>query len=307
MSNTYQETGIAVIILTYNQCQKTMNVVESLLAIKEPPFQILVWDNGSQDDTAVTLSHTFPTITVHQHNQNLGVASGRNAAAALATQLWQPTHLLFLDNDMRVEADFVKGLYAPFQEDTAVGQTQAKLRFMHDPQRLNDGGGNTINFTFGQFLPVGFNEIDRGQYDTIQPCICCGGAMMVRRDVFEQLGGFDSIFDPFGPEDADFSLRLQKAGYRSLYAPQAVAYHEVSHTFGKGYSENYARHKSRHWFTFMRRHASPAQKLAFFFIGAPFLALHVVIREGKKGNFGAIRGLAHGSIEFFRTAILVKK
>ncbi|MBX3057966.1 MAG: glycosyltransferase family 2 protein [Anaerolineae bacterium] len=305
--STSERPSIAVIILTYNQRQKALAVVESLLAIPEPPFQVLVWDNGSQDDTVAVLQRAFPGITVHQHSQNLGVASGRNAAAALAAQLWQPTHLLFLDNDMRLEADFVSGLYAPFVGDTAVGQTQAKLRFMHDPQRLNDGGGNTINFTLGQFMPVGFNEIDRGQYDAIKPCICCGGAMMVRRDVFEHLGGFDAIFDPFGPEDADFSLRLQKAGYRALYTPQAVAYHEVSHTYGKGYSENYARHKSRHWFTFMRRHASPGQKAAFFLIGAPYLALHILIREGKKGNLGAIRGLARGSVDFFRSASLTKK
>jgi GT2 family glycosyltransferase len=225
---------------------------------------------------------------------NLGVASGRNAAAKLASETFQPTHLLFLDNDILVEPGFVEALYQPFTTNDKVGQTQAKLRFMHDPQRLNDGGGNTINFTFGQFMPVGFNEMDRGQYDTIKPCISCGGAMMVRRDLFEQLGGFDAIFDPFGPEDADFSLRLQKAGYEALYIPQAVAYHEVSHTFGKGYSEEYARLKSRHWRTFMGRHASPAQRLAFYAIGTPYLGLKLFIREARRGNLGAIRGIIRG-------------
>jgi GT2 family glycosyltransferase len=118
--------------------------------------------------------------------------------------------------------------------------------------------------------PVGYGEIDRGQYDTVTECISCGGAMMVRTDVFQELGGFDSLFDPFGPEDMDFSLRLQNAGYQALYVPQAMAYHAVSHTFGKGYSEDYARLKSRHWFKFMRRHASPWQQLAFFLFGAPY-------------------------------------
>lgn len=304
--NHPQQMQIAVIILTYNQCQKTAALLDSLLAISDPPFRVLVWDNGSQDGTAVTLQRAFPQVTVHAHEKNLGVASGRNAAAALAGQLWQPTYLLFLDNDMLVEAAFVRGLLQPFLEGAAVGQTQAKLRFMHDRQRLNDGGGNTINFVLGRFRPVGFNELDRGQHDTLKPCIACGGAMMVRRDVFEQLGGFDPIFDPFGPEDADFSLRLQKAGYRALYAPQAVAYHEVSHTFGKGYSEEYARYKSRHWFKFMRRHATPGQKLGFFLVGAPYLALHILFREGKKGNFGAIRGLFRGSFDFLQTIILTK-
>lgn len=285
---------IAIIILTLNQRDKTMQCLHSLYASSPVRYSILVWDNGSQDETAVAICQTYPDTFVHEHPVNLGVASGRNAAAALASDTFDPTHFLFLDNDILVEPDFIEALHHPFTQDKRVGQTQAKLRFMHDRERLNDGGGNTINFTFGQFMPVGFNEIDLGQYDTTKPCISCGGAMMVRRDVFEQLGGFDAIFDPFGPEDADFSLRLQKAGYTALYVPQAVAYHEVSHTFGKGYSEEYARLKSRHWRTFMRRHATPAQKLSFYVIGTPYLGLKVFVREARRGNLGAVRGIVRG-------------
>jgi GT2 family glycosyltransferase len=171
---------------------------------------------------------------------------------------------------------------------------------MDDRQRLNDGGGAKINFVLWQITPVGYEEIDRGQHDRIKRCIACGGAMMVRSDLFQRLGGFDPTFDPFGPEDLDFSLRLQKAGYCALYVPQAVAYHTVSHTFGEGYSEEYARHKSRHWFTFMRRHASPIQQLGFFLLGAPYLVMRTIWREGKKGNLGALRGLVRGILDLSR-------
>lgn len=187
-----------------------------------------------------------------------------------------------------------------------VGQTQAKLRFMDERSRINDGGGAQINFLTWQINPVGYGELDRGQYDTISPCVSCGGAMMVRSDVFQQLGGFDTIFDPFGPEDLDFSLRLQEAGYLALYTPQAVAYHVVSHTFGAGYSEAYARHKSRHWFAFMRRHATPWEQLGFAVIGAPYMTARLVIREGKKGNFGAFRGLVRGVFDIFKAYSLGK-
>lgn len=288
-------SNVAIIILTYNQREKTLKCLDSLQDSTTTRPSIVVWDNGSEDGTAVAIHQSHPDVLVHESSTNLGVASGRNAAAALASETFNPTHFLFLDNDIAVEPGFVEALYQPFTENDRVGQTQAKLRFMHDPQRLNDGGGNTINFTLGQFMPVGFNEIDEGQYDTIKPCISCGGAMMVRRDVFEQLGGFDTIFDPFGPEDADFSLRLQKAGYLALYVPQAVAYHEVSHTFGKGYSEEYARYKSRHWLTFMRRHATPTQKLSFYAIGAPYMGVRVFVREARRGNLGAIRGILRGA------------
>jgi GT2 family glycosyltransferase len=256
-----------------NQRDRTLQCLASLLPQESPSFQVLVWDNGSQDGTTAAIREKFPEVMVHYHSGNLGVAGGRNAAANLTIQTLQPTHLLFLDNDMLVEPDFISALLQPLIEEERVGQTQAKLRLMHDRERLNDGGGARINFLLWQVTPVGYGEIDHGQYDTIKPCIACGGAMMVRTDLFQQLGGFDMTFNPFGPEDLDFSLRLQKAGYKALYVPEAMAYHVVSHTFGAGYSEDYARHKSRHWFNFMRRHASSGQKLGFFCLGESLMAV----------------------------------
>ena len=125
---------------------------------------------------------------------------------------------------------------------------------------------------------------------------------MVRSDVFQQLNGFDPLFGPFGPEDLDFSLRLQKAGYKAMYIPKAVGYHQVSHTYGEEYSEEYARHKSRHWLLFMSRHASIWQQVAFCLFGAPILAVKVFIRESRRGNLRAIRGLVEGILQFKRRA-----
>jgi GT2 family glycosyltransferase len=299
--------NIVVIILTLNQQETTLACLTSLLAVPELPFRVLVWDNASQDGTVEAIQTAFPEVLAHHHPTNLGVAGGRNEAAQLAIETFQPDYLLFLDNDMLFEPGFVQALWQPFTEDTQVGQTQAKLRFMHDQTRLNDGGGAQINFLTWQITPVGYNEIDQGQYDTRKKCIACGGAMMVRTDVFQQLDGFDMTFNPFGPEDLDFSLRLQKAGYSAWYIPQAVAYHVVSHTFGKGYSEDYARHKSRHWFAFMRRHASLSQKAAFFLFGAPSMVVRVILREVGKGNLAAIRGLMWGVFDFLKSAVVAKK
>jgi GT2 family glycosyltransferase len=298
--------NIVVIVLTCNQRDRTLKCLSSIYAQDVSNFYTLLWDNGSNDGTAEAVKEAFPNALVHYYPTNLGVASGRNAAAELAMKTSNLTHLLFLDNDMILEPGFVGALLAPFAEDTKIGQTQAKLKFMHDRQRLNDAGGAKINFMLWQVTPVGFGEIDHGQYDTPKKCIACGGAMMVRTDVFKKLEGFDSVFDPFGPEDLDFSLRLQKAGYTALYVPQAVAYHAVSHTFGEGYTEDYARHKLRHWYLFMRRHALLYRKLGFFLIGIPYLVVRVMIREGKKGNLGALRGLVAGMFDLFKTSERVK-
>jgi O-antigen biosynthesis protein len=297
------QANIAAIVLTLNQRDRTLQCLATLLACEGPSFHTLLWDNGSQDGTVEAVRQAFPQVLAHHHDSNLGVAAGRNAGADLALKTWNPSHLLFLDNDMLVEPEFVGALLRPFFEYDAVGQTQAKLRFMHDRERLNDGGGARISFLLWRVTPVGFGEIDRGQHDTVKKCTACGGAMMVRSDIFRQLGGFDLKFGPFGPEDLDFSLRLQGAGYQALYVPQAVAYHAVSHTYGEGYSEDYARHKSRHWFAFMRRHASPLEQLGFFLAGAPYLAGRVMLREGRKGNLRAVRGLLRGIVDSARASL----
>jgi hypothetical protein len=306
MAATEINAKITIIILTMNQQEMTLQCLASLFALPERPFQVIVWDNASHDGTAEAIRTRYPQVLVQQHARNVGVAGGRNQAAQLAIETFQPDFLLFLDNDMLFEPGFVTALWQPLRDDRQVGQTQAKLRFMHDRARLNDGGGARINFMTWQITPVGFNEIDRGQYDTVRKCISCGGAMMVRTELFQALGGFDMTFNPFGPEDLDFSLRLQKAGYLALFVPQAVAYHQVSHTFGKGYSEDYARHKSRHWFAFMRRHASPAQKAGFFLFGAPYMVVRVVLREVGKGNLAAIRGLLWGVVDSLKSAVGAK-
>jgi GT2 family glycosyltransferase len=205
---------------------------------------------------------------------------------------------------MLVTEGFVRALVDTLDADPQIGQAQAKLRFMDDRLRLNDGGGCKIRFWTGLTIPVGYRELDEGQRDAPADCVCCGGAMIVRSRVFQELSGFDATFDPFGPEDLDFSLRLKKAGYRARYAPQAMAYHEVSSTFeGGAYTETYAQNKTKNWLVFMLRHAPWHEKIVFLTVSVPILALRVLIREGRSGNLGAVRGLGRGLIDFLRQRI----
>ncbi|HEU4531279.1 MAG TPA: glycosyltransferase family 2 protein [Steroidobacteraceae bacterium] len=299
MSEGDSRPTVAIVMLTMNQRDKTLRALQSVRE-DSPSVPVVLWDNGSTDGTLDAVTHGFPDVRSHRHPSNVGVASGRNAAARLAVSAFQPTHLLFLDNDLVLKPGFTAALLEPFA-DERVGQTQAKLLYLHDPKRINDGGGCRINFWLGRTDPVGFREIDRGQCDAMAPCVSCGGAMMVRADVFERLGGFDSLFDPFGPEDIDFSLRLQAAGYRALYVPGALAYHEVSHSFeGGDYTATYAHAKARHWLRFLRRHGSPLQQAGFLLVGAPLIALRMVFRELARGNPGALTGSARGLIQAVR-------
>jgi GT2 family glycosyltransferase len=115
---------------------------------------------------------------------------------------------------------------------------------------------------------------------------------MVRRSAFEQVGGFDPGFDPYGYEDLDLSLRLIDAGWRILYVPQALAWHERGNSLGNGrFTARYAEVKRRNWLRFLRRHGSIADRVAFWTVGAPLRLGRAVLREIGKGNLSAIRGL----------------
>ena len=298
---TGSKPRIAVVILSFNQREQTLRCLHHLLACAavEGPFEVLLWDNGSIDATVEAVQAAFATVRVHRCPSNLGVARGRNAAARLAMEAFDPDFLLFLDNDIVVRGGFVTSLTKPFlmPEGQNVGQTQAKLRLADQPELLNDGGGCRIQFWLGRTRPVGYGEKDRGQYDSPARCVACGGAMMVRAGLFRDLGGFDEQFSPFGPEDIDFSLRLQAAGWEAWYIPAAVGFHDVNHTFGaSGFSEEYAAHRARHWLRLMRRHASLLDWAGFMFIGVPVIASRVLVREVRKGNLAALRGLARGAL-----------
>jgi len=285
-------------MLTLDQRESTMRALASFRTIQSPPFQLLLWDNGSQDGTADGVRVLYPEVTVHHHPRNLGAAAGRNAAANLAIKKFRPSHLLFIDNDMTVTPDCLNALLKPFETEGGLAQTTGKIMIPESNGRLNDAGGCRIQFWLGRTKPIGYGEIDHGQYDKPRRCIP-GGFSLVKTDVFQQVGGFDPMFDPYGYEDLDFSLRVSSAGYYALYVPQALAYHEVTQTFENGnYTERYVSQKARNWFLFMRRHASIVEQLGFIFLGAPYSFGRTLIREARKGNVAAVAGVGRGLLDF---------
>jgi GT2 family glycosyltransferase len=245
----------------------------------------------------------FPEVLVNHHEKNLGAAGGRNAASELAIDTFNPSHLLFMDNDTVVDPEFLGALLEPFDGDEKLAQTMAKIRYLKDMNRINNGGGSKIEFWKGSTNPIGLNEIDHGQYDKPTKCIAPTTCVLVRTDVFKKVGGFDLKFDPYGYEDLDLSLRIMREGYYGLYVPKALIYHDPSRTtFEDGvFTERYAKHKTRNWFLFMMRHASLSEKLSFIFIGVPFILSRMIVKESRKGNIAFFKGLFLGLVDFLKT------
>ena len=297
------DPAVALILLTLDQRSKTLRCLSSLARVEQPPMRVVLWDNGSRDGTAEAVAESFPEVLVQRSAENIGVASGRNAAARLAASAFSPPFLLFLDNDMEVTPGFLSALLAAVAQDDRLAQATAKIAFLGDRSRLYGAGGCYISFWRGLTGHVGYGETDRGQYDAPADCLPSGGCMLVRTAVFEEIGGFDTAFDPYGPEDLDFGLRLRGAGYRALYVPEALVFHEnrPGHTFGGGMaSPLYAQNKMRLWLRFLARHGSVGQKLGFWLFGAPMGFVRLVIREVGQGNLRAVSGLVSGALDHLR-------
>lgn len=293
---------VATIILTWNQRDKALRVLASLSACGYADANILLWDNGSEDGTLDAVRAAYPKVLVHRSPRNLGVASGRNAAAELAVQTFSASHFLFLDNDMTVTEGFLEALLEPFANASAVAQSQSKILALEDPTRIFSAGGTRIFFHRGAVRPVGAGETDSGQYDQEVRCLPSGGATMVRADVFAELGGFDTVFNPYGPEDLDFSLRVVKAGYHGRYAPNSVVYHEEKRSFEGGkYTPAFTTNRTRQFMILLKRHASAPQKLAFYLWGMPVTFVRVLYREIRLGNGQVILGMLRGLIRSART------
>lgn len=292
---------VAVILLTMNQREITLRCLESFRDVRSPRHSIVVWDNGSEDGTVDAVRDAFPEVKVHWSPTNLGVAGGRNAAAALAIATFKPSHLLFIDNDNVVLPDFLDALLQPFLEDDRIGQTHPKMLMQSDPQRIA-GVGAEIRFWTGYCGGIGHGELDTGQYD--KPMLClAGGHFLVSVTAFEKIGGFDEQFNPYLHEDFDFALRIQKAGYKNLMVPQSVIYHLGSRVPFRDnrYSAKYVRLKARNWIRFLRKHATPREQLMFYVFGVPYSVMRAVVREGRRGNLRALQGIFGGMADLWRS------
>lgn len=269
---------VAAIILTLNQRQVTLRCLDSLARSGARALTVVVLDNGSDDGTAAAVRREHPDVRVIRYERNLGAAAGRNAAAAVAMEELDPEFLLFLDNDTEVRPGFLEALLEPLEADPALGQSAPKLLLQSDPSRIDMAGGARITWWRGETTGRGRGAPDGGQYDEPGTCVA-GGCTLVRTEAFRSVGGFDPVFDPYGYEDMDFSLRLKAQGRECVYAPRAEILHANTQTFEGGrYTARYAARKARNWLIFLFRHAPPSSRLAFLVAGMPWLVLRRIVK-----------------------------
>ncbi len=216
---------LAVVIPTFNGREVLEPCLESLSAADYPAQQIewIVVDNGSTDGTADLLRARFPKARLIALERNEGFARACNLGARGATQA---DVLVFLNNDMRVDARFLVELVSPLARRECRATVAKRLSW--DGTTL-DGAGVGSNFA-GIALQPGYGLPPGAEHDVPRKTLFpCGGAMAVDRPTFEEVGGFDGEFFAYY-EDLDLGWRMWLMGHATHYVPSAVAYHHHSHT-----------------------------------------------------------------------------
>lgn len=191
----------------------------------EPNYEVIVVDNGSTDWTTYLLHAMEGDLRVLSNDRNLGFARACNQGAGDA----KGDYLLFLNNDTVPRPDWLSAMVRLADSDPQIGVVGARLVYpdgtiQHAGMELVEGMPDHVF----RGVPGDDPRVTR-QRDLD---MVTGACLMVRRDLFGQLGGFDPQYIN-GVEDVDLCLRVRQQGYRVVYCPDAVVEHREAQTEGR--------------------------------------------------------------------------
>jgi GT2 family glycosyltransferase len=215
-----EEAPVAsVVILVMDQVDRLIGCLRSLAALPDTPsHEIVVVGNGTPAELLAALPDQESLVVVPSP-VNLGFAGGCNWGARFA----RGEDLVFLNDDTEVEPGWLPALVAVARSDRRIGAVGSRLLGADGTLQeagailWRDGGTHQV----GRGLPAGSPAYDRIR-DTDY---CSGCGLLVTREAWETVGGFDERYFPAYHEDVDLCLSLRARGFRTVYAPEARVVH----------------------------------------------------------------------------------
>ena len=201
----------------WNRAELTLRCLRALCEQSDVPIEVVLVDNQSTDDTSALLDRIVGAKVV-RNATNLGFTMAANFGAHAATG----TCLLFLNNDAEIMPGSLQHLLAAVGSNPSIGAVGGKLVFPDG--RLQEAGA--IVWSMASATRWSRGDPEAPEFNFRRDVDYCSGAfLLTRRDLFDQLGGFDERYRPAYYEDLDYCTRLWESGYRVVYEPLAVAVH----------------------------------------------------------------------------------
>src|SRR5712692_4306882 len=235
---------VSIIIPVFNQFRFTHSCLASLQTIEErSAFEVIVVDDCSTDETA-ELGPRMDGVVYLCNETNAGFIASCNRGAEKA----RGEYLFFLNNDTIVKPRWLTALLDTFAEEPRAGIVGSKL--VYPDGRLQEAGGiiwcDASGWNYGKF-----DDPEKPEYNFLREVdYCSGAAIMIRKSLFQKLGGFDAKYEPAYYEDADLSFKVRKAGYKVFYQPLSEIIHYEGMTGGTDLSTGTKKHQDINRLTF---------------------------------------------------------
>lgn len=220
-NNNYSDMQkmVSVIVTTYNRPKILEENIKALSIQRIDGFllEIIVVDDSSSFENSKIVRNTlsqYPLVTYVRNEKNIGLSGSRNVGAAIA----KGEFLIFLDDDIIVEYDYVLGHVSKLNNETGIA-TVGSLRF---PPELTKNNNLMKYLSSRELRQRSFNEILLCDLD---PQYFGGGICGIRTSDFRFVKGFDETFQFYGNEDVEMGYQLKKSGVRIVYASDARADH----------------------------------------------------------------------------------
>lgn len=211
---------VSIIIVNWNGKKHLSRCLRSLVEIKYSNFEVIVVDNGSSDGSVEYIKRNFSQVKIIQNKKNLGFAGGNNIGIKKA----KGEYVLFLNNDTEVTPNLLSILIDALEKDDKIAIAQPKIIFM-DSNKLQAGGDFLTSSGFLYHYGYGKDPNDPRYNKKMEIFSACGACMVARSDIIRRIGPFDLDFFCYF-EESDLCWRVNLAGYKVLYVPDAVVYHK---------------------------------------------------------------------------------
>lgn len=211
---------VSIIISVCSKIDYTFQCLGALLdEINFRDTEIIVVNNASTDATSQVLKHFGDLIHVIENAENQGSVDAWNQGAAVASG----EYLLFLNSDTIVQAGWLGSLLDTVENDSSVGAVGSMLLCPNG--RIQEAGG--IIWKTGEAYHYGRREspTDRQYNFTREVDYCSAASLLVRKKLFDKLGGFDRSYAPAYYEDVDLCFGIRSLGQKVIFQPLSRVIH----------------------------------------------------------------------------------
>lgn len=252
------EPYVSIVIPNLNGRRHLKMCLSSIQNLAYSHFEIIVVDNASTDGSVDFVKANYPRVKLVVNPINLGFAEGCNIGMRNA----RGNYVALLNNDIEVDPNWLRELILVAQSDPRIAICASKIMMFHDRKVFNSAGGEYD--VYGSGHDRGLYEFDHGQYSRVEEVFfACGGAMLVRRDILEEIGLFDSRYFIYG-EDVDLCWRAWLGGYKVVYVPSAMVYHKYGGTMGTLTAQRLYLTSRNSLCSILKNYSSKALAKAFF-------------------------------------------